>query len=169
MRPSIRTARDVSIGALTAWGLHELTPRLRAMTAHDKKETPMAPVYDAESLDLSHLYPVRIRYAPRDINAEAIQANQYTIGKLALEFEAELFELDGIPYFRFDAKRFDPSEPDGQLMPTRLRVRLNDWIVPLWGELHVFSDNMLKNTFELEETLSPGVPLHTFEGANTIT
>lgn len=163
MRPVYRTARDAGIGALTAYGLYELTPRIRALVKPDKKEISMSAVYDAETLDLSHLYPVRIRYAHKDINTEAIQANQYTIGKLALEFETELCDLDGRPYFTFRAKRLHISEPGVSPEVVTIRVRLDDWIVALWGELHVFSDDMLKHTFELEETVSPGVPPYLFD------
>lgn len=127
----------------------------------------MGPVYDAESLDLSHLYPVRIRYAPKNLQAEAIQATEYTIGKLALEFETEIFYSGDRPYFHFDAKRFDATQPDGQTPPQSLCVRLSDWIVPLRGELHVFPDHLLRNSFDVEDVVSPGVPTNLFiEGAH---
>jgi len=123
----------------------------------NQKEGIMRPVYDARSLNLSHLNPVSVSYHPKSIHTEAIQVTPDNIGKLSLEFEEELFyEHDGRPYFVFSAKRFDANEPDGQQAPNELYVRLTDWIVPLWDELHIFRNAIFQATFDFDEPM-PGL------------
>lgn len=162
MRPLLRTVRDVSFGILTAWAVQELTPRAvfwiteRRLNAESrilaKKEGSMDPVFDARSINLLHLNPVRVSYHPKDIHTEAIQVSIENVGKLSLEFETELYyEAQGRPYFVFMSKRFDAGEPDGQTSPHELYVRLSDWIVPLWDELHVFRDAVFQNTFTFDD------------------
>lgn len=105
-------------------------------------------IYDSDNILLNHLGPISATYPPKDIHVQAIQVTRENIGKLALEFEAELWYAEGgLPYFRFDAKRFDDSQSDGQLPPANLNVRLDDWIVALWGELHIYRDVDFRNTF----------------------
>jgi hypothetical protein len=131
-----------------------------------QKEGSMKPVYDAQSLNLSHLNPQPVSYHPKNIHTEAIQVTPDNIGKLSLEFEEELFYgADGRPYFVFSAKRFDPDEPDGQQPPNELYLRLTDWIVPLWDEIHVFRDVVFQKTFTFNEpVLSSG--LHSIGRSN---
>lgn len=109
-------------------------------------------IYDSSNLILDHLGTIEASYAPKDIHVQAIQVTRDNIGKLALEFEAELFygETAGLPYFLFEAKRFDDSQPDGQHPPVNLRPRLGDWIVALWGELHIYQDVDFQNTFTID-------------------
>lgn len=117
------------------------------------KEGTMRRVFDAQTLNLSHLNPAKVSYDPQDIHTEAIQVTPENIGKLSLEFMEELFYDDlngGRPYFVFSAKRFDAEEPNEQVMPTELTVRLTDWIVPLWDELHVFRDVIFQHTFTFD-------------------
>jgi hypothetical protein len=123
-------------------------------------------IYDSDNILLSHLGPVSATYPPKKINVQAINVTRENIGKLALEFEAELWYAEGsLPYFQFEAKRFDEGQPDGQLPPKNLSVRLGDWIVALWGELHIYRDLDFRNTFTFdipnadgrhELTLAPG-------------
>lgn len=116
------------------------------------KEGTMREVFDAQSLNLSHLNPVRISYDPKDIHTEGIQVTELNIGMLSLEFQEELFyDVDGRPYFVFTAKRFNDGEPDGQNPPHELYVRLTDWIVPLWDELHVFRHGIFVSTFTFDD------------------
>jgi hypothetical protein len=112
----------------------------------------MRPVFDAQSLNLSHLNPVHVSYDPKDIHTEAIQVDERNIGKLSLEFEEELFyDSEGRPYFVFSAKRFDDDELDGQKAPHELFVRLTDWLVPLRDELHVFRHGTFVTTFTFDD------------------
>jgi hypothetical protein len=102
---------------------------------------------------LVHLGPVTASYTPRDLHVQAIQVTRENIGKLSLEFETELRYADGgLPYFHFWAKRFDETQPDGQEPPVVLNVRLGDWIVALWGELHIYRDADFINTFTVDES-----------------
>lgn len=162
MRSVLHTARDISIGVVGAWIIRELTPHAVlwiaeqtfkvAQKKHDMKEGNMDLVFDAQSIDLSHLDPVKAVYHPKNIQIEALNVTRENIGKLALEFQAELWYADsGLPYFRFDAKRFDTMQPDGQQPPVTLNVRLNDWILALRGELHIYRDVDFANTFVFEE------------------
>lgn len=117
------------------------------------KEGPMRGVFDAQSLDLSHLNPVKVSYEPKAIRSEAIQVTPENIGKLSLEFEEELYHdgSSGLPYFAISVKRFDLREPDGQKAPRHLYVRVTDWIVSLWDEIHVFRNNVMLNTFTFDD------------------
>jgi hypothetical protein len=168
MRSVFHTARDIGIGIVSAWAVRELTPhvvlwiteqKLKAEQRKDNmREGNMDAVFDAESIDLSHLGPVKAVYHPKDIHVEALNVTRENIGKLSLEFEAELWYADGgLPFFRFDAKRFDNTQPDGQQPPVTLHVRLNDWILALWGELHIYRDVEFTNTFIFEENGRHGV------------
>lgn len=126
-----------------------------------KEEGTMRPVFDAQSLDLSHLNPDIVSYEPKAIRTEALQVTLENIGKLSLEFEEELFyDVNGRPYFMFSAKRFDAGEPDGQQPPSELCVRLTDWIIPLWDEIHIFRDGIFKHTFAFEADSSESGGLH---------
>ena len=103
--------------------------------------------FNAESLNLAHLSPIRVSYEPKNIRTEAIQVGIENIGKLSLEFEAEMFhDSQGRPYFVFLAERLQSSLDtiDGS---SELYVRLTDWIVPLRGELHVMRDVIFQSTF----------------------
>jgi hypothetical protein len=107
-------------------------------------------IYESGNILLNHLGPVSAMYSPKDIHVWALQATRENIGKLALEFESELlYGEGGLPCFRFPAKRFGDTQPDGQLPPVRLTVRLGDWIVALWGELHIYRDLDFRNTFDI--------------------
>lgn len=153
----LRTARQVSKIYITAYVAAHMVRMADKKWAHLLKEGTMHPVFDARSLDLSHLNPVSVSYDPKNIHTEAIQVTPENIGKLSLEFEEELFyDVQGRPYFVFSAKRFDASKPDGQQDPGELYVRLTDWILPLWDELHVFRDGIFKNTFTFD--LNTGGP-----------
>jgi hypothetical protein len=133
---------------VTAWVAAGMVADRNIVSA---KEGTMRAVFDAQSLDLSHLDPAKVSYEPKNIHTEAIYVTPENIGKLSLEFEEELFyDVDGRAYFVFSAKRFDSHEPDGQKAPNELYVRLTDWIVPLWDELHVFRNVLFQNTFTFD-------------------
>jgi hypothetical protein len=112
-------------------------------------------IYDAQSLILGHLNPVRATYIPKDIQVQAIEVSRENIGKLALEFDAEMFYNEsGLPYFNFKAKRFNEEAPNGQETPRNLQVRLGVFIVALWGELHIYQSVDFANTFATEMDIS---------------
>jgi hypothetical protein len=165
----LRLVRGAAIGVIAVYVIEHIARRTTYNTLNDmyKKFAPaegiiMRPVYDARSLDLSHLNPDRVSYDHKEIHTEAIQVTPENIGKLSLEFEEELFyDQGGRPYFVFSAKRFDPDAVDGQQPPHELYVRLTDWIVPLWDELHIFRDPIFRNTFTFDnESDSTGHGLH---------
>lgn len=107
--------------------------------------------FNAESLNLSHLSPHRVSYAPKNIVTEAIQVTPENIGKLSLEFEEELFyDAQGRPYFYFSADRFDELIEGGKGDPSEVFVRLMDWIVPLRGEIHIYRDGLFQHTFAFD-------------------
>jgi hypothetical protein len=113
------------------------------------KEEHSMKAFNAESVDLSHLNPIRVSYAPKDIHTEAVQVTMQNIGKLSLEFEAELFrDRHGSPYFLLNAERVSVDAPVGTV---KVGVREDDWIVVLGDELHVFQDDVFANTFSWEE------------------
>jgi hypothetical protein len=110
-------------------------------------------IFGARDVNLSHLYPVRVSYAPKGIVTEAIQATRENIGKLALEFEEELlFNHEDAPYFRIQAERGTQSKPQ---TPRLFHIRPGDWIVPLRDEIHVYKDELFQNTFDIETLISP--------------
>lgn len=102
-------------------------------------------IFTAADVNLRHLGTVTASYEPKGILTEAIQATPENIGKIALEFELELFYTEtGFPFFRFYAVREEDESPNSR---RQLTVRPGDWIVPLWGELHAYHDIQFRNTF----------------------
>lgn len=120
---------------------------------HISKEGTMT-VFNAESVDLSHLGPIPCDYHPKGIHTEAIRVSAENIGKLSLEFEEELFyDNQGRPYFVFSAQRLDGTQVDPAVAPKDaidLYVRVSDWIVPLRGELHLYREQTFQNTFSID-------------------
>lgn len=161
--------RNASREALRIYVAAHLAARILRMTDQPVrilKEGPMN-VFDAESLNLQHLGPEAVSYQPRGIHTEAIQVTPENIGKLSLEFQEEMFyDQSGRPYFVFSAKRFAEDEPDGQTGPSELFVRLTDWIVPLWGELHIFRDHIFQNTFTFDS--GQGVMRTSFDASDPL-
>lgn len=108
-----------------------------------KKEVAMQDL-NAESVNLVHLNPELVSYEPKGIHTEALQVTLENIGKLSLEFETEVqYAENGLPFLLIKVERFDKD-------PKHLYFRLTDWIVPLWGEIHVFRDLMFRSTFTFD-------------------
>lgn len=106
-------------------------------------------ILTAEDFDsLYHLGSVQVTYSPRNINTEAIQVTKENIGALSVELRQDLrYGDDGQPFFSCDAARKDKKET-GQAPYTVMNVRVGDWVVVLWDELHVFRDYEFKHTFD---------------------
>lgn len=101
-------------------------------------------IFGTKDVNLSHLDPIQVSYAPKGIITEAIEVRDENIGKLALEFETELRYYDtGLTWFTFMADR--DAEPP--LNSRKLLINVGFWIVVLWGELHVFRDKEFQSTF----------------------
>lgn len=109
-------------------------------------------LFNAASVNLSHFDCVIAHYDPKDIHAQAIQATEENIGQLALEFELDLIlsRNDGHQkgyFFSFNAERGVGTDPE----PARCtQVFVTNWIVALWGELHVYTDDLFHKTFRIE-------------------
>lgn len=111
--------------------------------------------YDPVSLNLLHLAPRNVSYIPKGIHTEAIFVTIENIGKLSLEFEAEILysQQNGLPYFMVTlARQLDHDTPEtGMTGTTRVAIRVNDWIVPLRNEIHVYRDDLFENTFTFDD------------------
>lgn len=102
----------------------------------------------AKDVNLIHFNPDHVSYEPKGIHTEAIHVTIENVGKLSLEFESELEVRTEVPLFVFTAERGTDEEP---CMPRRLTVRVGDWIVPLRGELHVYTDTCFGYTFSPDD------------------
>jgi hypothetical protein len=116
----------------------------------------MSNVYNVQNTDLTYFGPSRWNYDRKNIRLEAVQVTAQNIGKLALEFEAEIWYTEsGNPFFHFRAQRMpeglaEGAEPEKPLF-RHLTVFVTDWIVPLRGELHVYRDFTFQNTFDPDD------------------
>lgn len=100
-------------------------------------------IFTAQDVNLRHFPLVRASYLPRDIHTVGVQVTPENIGQLALEFEAEIcYELTGEPYFQFWAKRHEDRGGD-----RFINVYPENWIVPLYDELHVYRGYTFMSTF----------------------
>ena len=109
--------------------------------------------FDTASLNLGHLQPAHVSYEPKGLHTEAILVTPDNIGKLSLEFEAELlFNTQGQPYFWVTAARLLEQDTDetGMTGSTRFAVKVSDWIVPLRGEIHLYPDALFRTTFTFD-------------------
>jgi hypothetical protein len=133
----------VQINILLSARIVELMESRESTGAIPTKEGTVRALNSA-SVNLSHLNPERVSYEPKNIHTEAIQVTAENIGKLSLEFEEELFfDSVGNPYFMFTAER------EGQ-ESSELYVHLTNWIIPLRGELHRFTDEIFTSTFTFD-------------------
>lgn len=108
--------------------------------------------FNAEDVNFIHLDPELVSYEPKNIHTEALQVTLENVGKLALEFEVEV-KYDGnsgLPYLMIPVGR--QTEKDLNAW-SWLYVRLSDWIVPLWGEIHVFRDLLFRSTFTFDNPM----------------
>jgi hypothetical protein len=110
--------------------------------------------YDAASVNLSHLNPQNVSYEPKGIHTEAIHVTSENIGMLSLEFETELLysNSQSLPYFYVTlARKLDQDTSEtGMTGTSRMCVRVNDWIVPLRNEIHIYTDELFVNTFTFD-------------------
>lgn len=115
--------------------------------------------------DLYHLGSVAVTYTPRSINTEAIQVSSDNIGALSVELRQDLLYYDdGKPYFICGMKRDNAEEP--HKAPVYLYVRLTDWIVVLWDQIHIFRDYEFKTTFSFPSKTT--LPAHQLSGLKKI-
>lgn len=110
--------------------------------------------YDASSANLNHLNPHSVSYERKGIHTEAILVTTENIGKLSLEFETEVLysNTQSLPYFWITVARKLDQDTDetGMTGSARLCVRVNDWIVPLRNEIHIYTDELFRNTFAFD-------------------
>lgn len=101
---------------------------------------------EAADVDLSNFSPVLVEYGPKDIHAQAAKVTEDNIGQFALEFELDVNypfpNRTGLPYMTFLATRAHEE-------PIELTVSTNEWVVLIWGEIHIFRDDLFKKTFEI--------------------
>lgn len=114
-----------------------------------KKGFDRMQTFNAEDVNLIHLDPELVSYEPKGVHTEALQVSPENIGKLALEFETEVLydHNSGLPFLSIRAGRQTEDNLDAS---KQLFFRLSDWIVPLWGEIHVFRDVVFRNTFTFD-------------------
>lgn len=106
---------------------------------------------------------VSVRYSPRAITTQALQVTPENIGALSIELRTDLrYNEQGFPYLSIKVARESAEFAEEK---TRIyAVRIGDWLVVLWDELHVFRDYEFKNTFQLNEDNSSFVlPPQTIE------
>lgn len=112
-------------------------------------------ILKAVDFNAHHLGTVSVRYAPQDLVTEALQVTAENIGSLSVELQTDLWYEDDHPYIKIKAERVDDSsDPDH----VTLRIRVNDWIVVLWDEIHVFKDFDFKTTFAFTSLVTPMFP-----------
>lgn len=100
-----------------------------------------------------HLGTTLVSYPPKNINTEALLVTPENIGAVSLELKAELLYDDkDSPYMALEVARGTGQHAVHRMMT----VRVEDWIVVLWDELHVFKDFEFRNTFHFHSEK----PLH---------
>lgn len=93
--------------------------------------------------NLSHLITGAFKYQSKNITVDAIQVTRSNVGKLALEFDSELFwdEDRKIYFMNVVLARFEGE-------PAEYDLSEGGWIFDLRGELQVWDDDVFKFTFE---------------------
>lgn len=108
-------------------------------------------IYSADDINLDHFNPIPAEYGPRDLKAKAVLVTDDNIGKIAIEFFLDVqYSLDE-PMVHFTAERTDDE-------PIKLMIKPGMWIVLLWGEIHVFRDELFRKTFEIPKIELPEWP-----------
>lgn len=99
--------------------------------------------YDATNVDFKSLQLCTAKNNILDFETGAIQANEKNFGHLAVLFEASIIDFP----VRMDVKfrRGDSSRI--------CKIQLDDWLVMLWGEIHVFPDFLFRHTFTTDELI----------------
>jgi hypothetical protein len=103
-------------------------------------------IFSGEDFDPVPHNPVLASYGNKDITAPAVKVTEKNIGKIALDLEIDLKYIGGgptgRPFLAFTAFRHDDD-------PIDLTIFLDFWIVLIWGEIHIFRDDIFQNTFEV--------------------
>jgi hypothetical protein len=103
----------------------------------------------AKDINLFHFEMRDCSYPPKDIHTMALEVTVENIGALSLEFETELMYHAGMPFFPVSLARKPKGEDkEGSVRPRQ--IRLGDWLVVLWDEIHVFRDTEFKYTFRVD-------------------
>lgn len=116
----------------------------------------MSKTFDARNLMLSHLKTGSFTYYPKEILTDAIFVTKENIGKLSLEFEAEL-EFDSMFGVHFHAN-LGRSCGDEEMHSKDEMIGLNDWIFFLNNEVHVWRDDIFRATFDTVQCDWPEKP-----------
>lgn len=103
--------------------------------------------FSAKDVRLFHLNMLEVTYAPKDIQTMALEVTPDNIGSLSLEFETDLFYYEnGMPFFKISVTRGTELDTKPNLL---LHVRIGDWIVILWDEIHIFRTHEFNSTFDI--------------------
>jgi hypothetical protein len=108
-------------------------------------------IFSSKDVDLSDFPDITsVCYLSKNthIITQAVQVTAENIGKLCLEFESELdYRGPTAPGFTFKAKRGTADDPAD---PAYLYAFVGVWIVPIWGEIHLFRNTEFVNTFSTD-------------------
>lgn len=88
--------------------------------------------------------PVIANYGNKDVSAPAVKVTKENIGKIALDLELDVRYTGGqvgVPFLIFWALRHDED-------PIELTIYPGYWIVLIWGEIHIFRNDVFQHTFE---------------------
>ena len=98
---------------------------------------------------LQNLPVMMVRYAPRNLETVAIPVTIETIGAMAIEFGVEIERTNMGPVIVVSLERKGDIELDRQAGPGFLKRRLylSEWLVELDGEIHIFPQDVMWNTF----------------------
>lgn len=92
---------------------------------------------------LTKLPVIRVYYAPRNLETVAIPVTVETIGAMAIEFGVEIERTNMGPVI---CASFERKGDTGSGVLKR-RLYLSEWLVELDGEVHIFPQDVMWNTF----------------------
>lgn len=103
----------------------------------------------AKDINLFHFDMQDVSYPPKDIHTMALEITPENIGALSLEFDSELMyhHDSGMPFFVVSLARAPKDKEETK--PRIRQIRLGDWLIVLWDEIHVFRDTEFKYTFRM--------------------
>lgn len=107
-----------------------------------------------EEFNIFSLGAEAVSYPQKDIHTLALRVTEENIGGLSLELEVELcYFNDGVPFLEVYLARGTKDEPETDRWA---QVKVGDWFVILWDEIHVFRDKEFSSTFTFEGFSAPG-------------
>lgn len=89
-----------------------------------------------------------VSYHLKNIHTVALQVTEGNIGGLSLELEVELcYYNNGTPFMEAYFARGTNDKPETDRYAN---VKVGDWFVILWDEIHVFRDKEFRSTFSFD-------------------